>query len=163
MSAKYDNFSSLKFGRMKPIKEVFKEGKKSKWLCMCDCGSEKVVDKYSLTGGNTKSCGCLLKDFNQSSKRTHGIGYENRVYRIWNGMRTRCNNPNSKDYRKYGERGIKVCDEWNDFKTFQIWAVQNGYSDNLSIDRIDNDNGYSPDNCRWADAFVQNSNRKVCK
>ena len=163
MANRYENFKELKFGKMKPIKEVFKEGKKSRWLCICDCGKEKVVDKYCLTGGKTKSCGCLLKEWNVITKFKHGQGYENRVYRIWHGMRDRCNNPNSKDYEAYGGRGIFIDKRWNNFETFHTWSMKNGYTDELTIDRINNDEGYSPGNCRWVDHFTQNSNRRCCK
>lgn len=92
--------------------------------------------------------------------KSHGHGYENRLYRIWKGMRTRCNNPNSKDYKNYGGRGIKVCEEWEDFIIFRTWSLENGYSDKLTIDRIDGEDGYSPGNCRWSNLLTQNRNRR---
>lgn len=84
-----------------------------------------------------------------------------RLYSIWKGMKTRCNNPNCKDYKSYGGRGITICKSWNDnFKTFYNWSLKHGYNDTLTIDRINNDKGYYPSNCRWVTLYVQNRNRK---
>lgn len=92
----------------------------------------------------------------------HRTEYD-RLYRIWKAMRVRCNNPNMKEYHRYGGRGIKVCNEWNDYFIFQKWAYLNGYNDTLTIDRIDNDKGYFPDNCRWITIEEQQQNRSSCR
>lgn len=92
----------------------------------------------------------------------HRADYD-RLYRIWKAMRTRCNNPHTKEYHRYGGRGIKVCDEWNDYIVFRDWAYQNGYTEKLTIDRIDNNKNYSPDNCKWSTLVEQQQNRCTCR
>lgn len=120
------------------------------WRCKCDCGNIKDIRSTNLCEGLIKSCGCLR----------HGLR-NTRLYTIWSHMKQRCENPRSNRFRLYGARGIKVCSEWrNDFKRFYDWAMSNGYSDDLSIDRIDGDGNYEPQNCRWATVSEQNKNRR---
>lgn len=112
------------------------------WNCKCECGNEKVIPSHKLLWEEAKSCGCM--------HHKYGHGRTNsRLYNIWLGMKARCFNKNSPKYSRYGGRGIKVCDEWHSFKRFYEWAVANGYSDNLSIDRINVDGDYCPENCQW--------------
>lgn len=133
--------------------------------CRCNCGREKDVFWQALADGRVKSCGCLNRELaamrgRESTK--HG-GSRTRLYKIYSSMRERCYRPQHMHYANYGGRGIEVCPEWRgDFAAFREWAMSHGYADNLSIDRIDNDRGYSPDNCRWADAKTQCGNRRTC-
>lgn len=119
--------------------------------CLCDCGNMSRVLSSNLATGHTKSCGC--------NRVLHG-DYKTRIYRIWRGMKHRCQCVGNKDWENYGGRGITVCDEWQEFVPFRDWALANGYEANLTIDRAENDNGYTPQNCRWVTISEQNRNRR---
>lgn len=134
----------------------------SMWLCQCECGNQKIVRGYSLTSGHTKSCGCVAKEYQRSQKNglIHGLKHTP-LYTAWCNMKARCYNPRHDYYHIYGERGITVCDEWKDnFEEFARWSFDNGYKEGLTIDRIDNYKGYSPNNCRWTTWSVQNKNKR---
>jgi hypothetical protein len=162
------NFKDLtgkKYGRLTVICECEKINNKTAWLCECECGnSKKVIGNYLVTG-TTKSCGCLLEEtiqLNHDRKRENykntNKGCNKRIYCIWLGMIYRC----SKRYhapQNYFYKGITVCEEWHDFDVFCNWAINNGYNDSLTIDRIDNDGNYCPNNCRWVTMKVQQNNR----
>lgn len=129
------------------------------WKCVCDCGNEVVVLGENLRKGASRSCGCFRKDEMSARNSTHR-STNTKLYGVWGSMKARCYNKSVKYYCRYGGRGISVCDEWlNDFESFHDWSVASGYKDGLSIDRINNDAGYSPENCRWVDCSVQANNR----
>ena len=124
------------------------------WICRCVCGKCKQIVGYSLVSGNTTSCGCQ-----RGSKGTHHQTHT-RLYRIWKAMKCRCYNKNFPTYSFYGGRGITVCDEWrSDFESFFAWATTHGYTEDLTIDRIDSNGNYEPDNCRWITIQKQQRNR----
>lgn len=129
------------------------------WLCRCKCGAERTVGGADLRKGTSTSCGCRNYGMLGQLRRTHGET-GTRLYVTWQNMRRRCETPGGYSYQYYGGRGIRVCDEWQSFEAFREWAVGSGYADNLTIDRIDNDKGYTPDNCRWADKLTQSRNRR---
>ena len=129
------------------------------WCCLCDCGTKKLVTGGDLRSGKTQSCGCNSRNRIGDLSRTHGKA-GSRIYSTWKSMRTRCNNQNTEAYKNYGGRGISICPEWDDFQVFYSWAIKHGYSDILTIERVDVNGNYCPENCTFADAQRQSENRR---
>lgn len=138
------------------------------WECKCDCGTIKIIRIAALKTGNTKSCGCLNEKMRAAraaikapTRLTHGF-YKHPLYRRWASIKTRCTNEKCPQYDSYGGRGINICEEWNsNFMAFYNWSMQNGYKKYLQIDRINNDLGYSPENCRWVTISVNGLNKRT--
>ena len=157
---KLKDLTGQKFGKLTVIKRVENsKWNETRWLCKCECGNEAIVNYGKLAYKHTTSCGCYARELFVNNVSKHNLR-KTRLYNIWAGMKQRCFNKNSKAYNRYGGRGITICNEWkNDFKKFYEWSMKNGYKDNLTIDRINNDGNYEPKNCRWADNKTQSNNR----
>ena len=153
------NMIGKKFGRLTVInelKERTKYGDKV-YNCLCDCGKYIHAVGTILRRGSKKSCGCLN---HEPKYKTHGLT-NNRIYKTWNRIKQRCYNKNAPNYKNYGARGIRICDEWlHDFDVFYEWAMSHGYDDTLTIDRINVNGNYEPDNCRWISNLEQQNNKR---
>lgn len=162
--SKVNDLTCQTFGRLKVLERAGsnKDGR-ALWLCKCDCGKITVKTGKLLLNGHCKSCGCGEYENRVNNITSHRLS-NTRLYTIWQGMKQRCYYPKHKDYHNYGGRGIKICKAWlNDFVNFYKWAVDNGYREDLTIDRIDVDGDYTPDNCRWATWREQRLNQRPRK
>lgn len=149
----HKDMTGQKFGRLTVIKYVYSDKHyNAVWQCQCKCGNIVEVRGDMLRNGNTKSCGCLCTTHHKSNTR---------LYHTWQQAKDRCYNKNNKDYQDYGGRGIAVCQEWkDDFIAFYDWATENGYRDDLTLNRVDVNSNYTPDNCRWLTIKQQNRNKR---
>lgn len=163
----YIDLTGKKIGRLLVIERTRIERTKKYYICRCECGKEKIIKQEDLMSGLKKDCGCISakprsKHIGEIT-RTHGDS-KTRLYHIWHGMKRRCNAKTCKAYKNYGGRGIKMYDEWNsDYTSFKNWALAHGYKDNLTIERLDVNGNYSPDNCTWITKHDQGLNKRNTK
>lgn len=153
----YDEYLNKKYGRLTIIEIIPRTEQYAFQMvkCRCDCGNIKTVKLTYLKNGDTKSCGCLIREMNWIDGRKH-----ERLHSVWNGMISRCKYEKLPAYERYGGRGISVCEEWKDYLNFKEWALNNGYKDDLTLDRRDNNGDYEPSNCRWVDLHTQANNTR---
>ena len=165
---KAPNLKGQRFGRLLVLEDSGeRKDRKVVWVCLCDCGNIKDVRSGDLKRGHTKSCGCLRDEVTRKRSYKHGDACRNSVTRLnqtWRGMKARCYNPNANEYKRYGGRGITVCDEWkNDYLPFKLWAMASGYKSNLTIDRKDNDGNYEPNNCQFITKSENATKGNLCR
>lgn len=161
------DLTGKRFGRLEVLRRgedrIEPSGKhRVMWICKCNCDKHSIVNVSgdALKEGRSTSCGCFRNESSRARNTTHG-DTNTKLYSIWCAMKTRCTNQNTEAYKDYGGRGICICDEWlNNYESFKTWALNNGYEQGLSIDRIDNDKGYEPQNCRWVTSVAQANNRR---
>lgn len=159
MGAKLNIKPGDKFSRLTIVREVEKRKKARFFLCKCDCGTEKVIRMVQLTSGQTKSCGCFKREHLISMIYKNGLS-RTKLYKVWTSMKQRCMNPKCDVYMYYGERGVLIYKDWLEFENFYNWAVGNGYEEGLTIERIDVNSNYEPNNCTWIPQSEQSSNTR---
>ena len=153
-----------RYGRLVVVALSHKTRYGCQWLCKCDCGNEVVVGGVQLRNGRKRSCRCLekerLRTYNENRKANAKYEKPSKLYNAWANMKYRCYNKDALEYSSYGGRGIRVCDEWIKFKPFEKWALENGYAEGLTLDRIDVNGNYEPSNCRWIERSRQSRNKR---
>lgn len=155
------DLTGIKYGRLTALEFLYKtESRQYFWLFQCDCGNTKKINKASVVKGATRSCGCIAKEMAEEKNKTHGMS-KTKIYNVWNNMMKRCFNNKDPAYKNYGGRGIIVSDRWLIFENF--FEDMGHPPKNMSIDRVDNELGYSKENCRWADRSMQNTNKRPWK
>lgn len=168
MNNKIKDLSNQRFYMVTVLDKYIKKDNRIYWYCKCNCGKIFLRRSDIIQNKQVKSCGCYQKINNTKIGLIHGDGRKNgqnhRLYVSWQGMLGRCYNSNAIQYKDWGGRGINVCDDWkNNYEVFKEWALNNGYKDNLTLDRIDVNGNYCPENCRWITKVEQNKNTRKCK
>ena len=157
------DLTGQRFNKLIVINKEKTENGRIFWNCLCDCGNNIVVITGNLKSNRVKSCGCLKVQKLIERSTIHNQRHS-KLYEVWKSIKQRCFNPNNSSYKNYGGRGITMCDEWkNDFTSFLNWSINNGYSIGLTIDRVNNDWNYCPNNCRWVDRRIQANNTRCNK
>lgn len=158
------DLTNQKYNKLTVLERVYPEDKSKKhtyWKCKCDCGNYTITSSNHLKTGHTKSCGCSHNNKGKNNPSYKHGKRNTRLFRIWASMKNRCLNKNNPKYKNYGGRGIKICDEWLiDFMSFYKWSIENGYKDDLTLDRRNVNFDYCPENCRWLTLQQQNWNKQ---